>query len=271
MFGMRRKLMHKFIVFLVFAGKGGTGKSTVASNLACRLSRHLQAEGKGRRVGLLDADLETPSVAYLFGLQDLKHTRNPDTRRVITVHHKDYPNLDIFSMGSMPFVGEDSGTFWDKEMFRDHVLQSLIDVDWDIRYLIVDLPAGIDQSIAVFQEVLRKIHGVILVTQPSGVSANDVGKAITACKDLKIPIMGVIENMSEFKCPECGRVSHPLGKDGGYRLATKRGLPLLGNIPLLERASGAGDRKDPYFQDPRKTLDTTAELIYDTRLGFWRR
>lgn len=274
---MVRKLLNTQKVYLVFAGKGGTGKSTVASNIACHLARkhaELQKSGmkfKRNRIGILDADIETPSVAYIFGLQDTKHERNPDNRKLIPVHPKDYDNIDIFSMGSMPFVHSDLGTFWDKEEMGQFVLQSIIDVDWkDVNTLVVDLPAGIDQSLEVFKNTFKKIHGVIIVTQPSGIACNDVSKAISACKDLKLPIVGIIENMSGFKCDKCGARHNPFGESGARKLSEKHGIDVIGRIPLMEEVSRAGDSGNPMFHDPEGIFVRVANDIYKTKLGLWR-
>jgi ATP-binding protein involved in chromosome partitioning len=266
-----RKLLNTQKIFLVFAGKGGTGKSTVASNLACHLSKAMAGKKlKRNRVGILDADIETPSISYLFGLQEIKHERDPDTRRLIPLSPSRYKNIDIYSMGSMPFISEELGTFWEKEEMRQFLIQSIIDVNWSkCNTIIVDLPAGIDQSIQVFHDVFKKIHGVIIVTQPSGVCVNDVQKAITTCQDLKVPIVGIVENMAGYVCPSCNHHSNPFGRSGASKLASKFELEVIGRIPLMEEISSKGDSGDPCFKDPEGVLDEVTRRIMNTRLNIW--
>jgi ATP-binding protein involved in chromosome partitioning len=220
-------------VIAVAAGKGGVGKSTVAVNLALALAKH------GARVGLLDADVFGPSIPTMLGAPEEPPTATDKSRIVPAVHH----GLRVISVGF--FVDKDEAVVWRGPMVHRLLQQFLADVDWgDLDYLVCDLPPGTgDVQLSLSQ--LIPIAGAVMVTTPQEVAIVDVVKGIAMFEKVEIPILGIVENMSYYKCPACGHTDEIFSHGGGKRLAQEVGATFFGEIPIDTRIRFGGDAGVP--------------------------
>ncbi|MEZ4358729.1 MAG: iron-sulfur cluster carrier protein ApbC [Kofleriaceae bacterium] len=220
-------------VIAVAAGKGGVGKSTVAVNLALAL-----AQG-GAKVGLLDADVFGPSIPTMLGDPEVPPQASAQSRIVPAVHH----GLQVISVGF--FVDKQEAVVWRGPMVHRLLQQFLGDVDWgELDYLICDLPPGTgDVQLSLSQ--LIPIAGAVMVTTPQEVSIIDVVKGIAMFEKVEIPILGIVENMSYYKCPACGHHDEIFSHGGGQRLAQELGAPFFGEIPIDTRIRFGGDSGVP--------------------------
>jgi ATP-binding protein involved in chromosome partitioning len=218
-------------VVLVMSGKGGVGKSTIATNLAVGLAR------SGARVGLLDADLYGPSVPTMLGASG---RLMGDGQKIIPIERL---GIKLVSIG---FLLEDahSAVVWRGPMLHGALVQFLRDVDWGtLDYLVLDLPPGTgDVAITLSQKV--KASGAVLVTTPQRVAVDDVVRVVTMCEKMQIPVLGVVENQSYFVC-EHGVRYELFGAGGGRRVAELAAAPLLGQIPLHPLVRQWGDDGTP--------------------------
>ncbi len=221
---------------LVFSGKGGVGKSTVAANLAATLA------DRGHRVGLLDIDFHGPSIPMLFGLQGQK----TGMRRGRIEPIQPSPNLRVMSLAFL-IENPDDAVIWRGPMKMGVIEQLLRDVDWgDTEYLIIDSPPGTgDEPLSVCQLIPDATGGVV-VTTPQQLSVSDVRRSIKFCSRLSLPVLGVIENMSGFVCPHCGELSNVFKEGGGEALAREAGVQFLGRLPMDSRVMEAGDSGIPF-------------------------
>lgn len=220
-------------VIAVAAGKGGVGKSTVAVNLALALQRH------GAKVGLLDADVFGPSIPTMLGTPEVPASAGKDSR-IIPANHQ---GLKVISVGF--FVDKDEAVVWRGPMVHRLLQQFLGDVDWgELDYLVCDLPPGTgDVQLSLSQ--LIPIAGSVMVTTPQEVSIVDVVKGIAMFEKVEIPILGIVENMSYYKCPACGHTDEIFSHGGGKRLAQEVGCEFFGEIPIDTRIRFGGDAGVP--------------------------
>ena len=222
-------------VILVMSGKGGVGKSTVASNLALALSR------MGHAVGLLDADIYGPSIPTMFGI----------TGQPVNHEGKIQPlqrfGVKLMSIG---FLLEDpkSAVVWRGPMLHGALLQFLRDVNWGkLDFLLLDLPPGTgDVSLTLAQKV--KTTGAVIVTTPQEVALQDVYKSVSMAQKVGIPLLGVVENESFFLCDGCDKRHELFGSGGGQSIADFAQAPLLGQIPLHPSVRQWGDAGTPVGQ-----------------------
>jgi ATP-binding protein involved in chromosome partitioning len=219
-------------VLAVASGKGGVGKSTVATNLAAALTALVP------RVGLLDADVYGPSVPLMLGIDD-KMRAGAGGRLVPIERH----GLRVMSMGM--FLTDDTPVIWRGPMLTKLITEFLRNTDWgELDVLVLDLPPGTgDIQLTLTQQL--PITGGIIVTTPQDVALADVRRGIKMFQQMNAPVLGVIENMSFHRCPSCGTVSEPFGHGGARRLAQETGLPLLGEVPLARVIREAGDQGAP--------------------------
>ncbi|MFO1029792.1 MAG: Mrp/NBP35 family ATP-binding protein [Planctomycetota bacterium] len=231
-------------VIAVSSGKGGVGKSTVAVNLACALSR------AGAKVGILDADVYGPNVPLMLGLSG-----QPTTANQKIVPFEKY-GLQVMSMALL--VAEDQPVIWRGPMLHSAVRQFLFDVAWhDLDYLVVDLPPGTgDAQLSLSQQA--HLMGAVIVTTPQDVSVLDVKKAIRMFQTVNVPILGVVENMSWFTPPGSTERYHLFGQGGGQRIEREFGVPLLGQIPIELAVREGGDRGEPITLAQPGSVSATA-------------
>jgi ATP-binding protein involved in chromosome partitioning len=219
-------------ILAVGAGKGGVGKSTTSVNLAVALQR------KGARVGLMDADVYGPNIPQMLGSTDSPEV-SEDKKMIPPEAH----GLKVISMGML--VPADQPVIWRGPMLHGAVQQFMRDVAWgELDYLIVDLPPGTgDIALSMAQSV--PMAGAVVVTTPQGVSVSDVRKAVAMFRQLNIPILGVVENMSYFVCGHCSERTDIFGNGGGSRMAEDMGIPFLGEVPIDTRVRSGGDEGQP--------------------------
>jgi ATP-binding protein involved in chromosome partitioning len=222
-------------VVAVSSGKGGVGKSTVAVNLACALSR------LGARVGLLDADVYGPNVPIMLGLQGRPEEAVVDGKK--KMRPLDAHGLQVMSIGFL--VADDQPVIWRGPMLNSAVRTFLFDVAWrDLDYLIVDLPPGTgDAQLSLSQQA--HIMGAVIVTTPQDVSVADVRRAIRMFQTVKVPVIGVVENMAFFTPPGATERFEIFGRGGGARVAMEFDVPLLGQVPIDLDLRVGGDSGRP--------------------------
>ena len=220
-------------IIAVAAGKGGVGKSTVSTNLAAALSR------LGARVGILDADVYGPSIPQMMGSPEEPAGTEAGNKIVPAIHY----DMKVISIGF--FVERGGAVIWRGPMVHKLLQQFIEDVEWgELDYLIVDLPPGTgDAQLSLSQ--LIPVGGAVIVTTPQEVSLIDVVKAISMFKNVEIPILGIVENMSYYKCPSCGHHDEIFSHGGGKSLAQEMGVPLLAELPLHAQVRHGGDAGRP--------------------------
>jgi ATP-binding protein involved in chromosome partitioning len=229
------RIKHKVIVL---SGKGGVGKSTIATNIAVALSL------KGQKVGLMDVDIHGPSIPKMLGLEGT--TLRGTEVGLTPVVYSD--NLRVISIGFI-LRSENDAVIWRAPLKHKLIRDFLTDVKWgELDYLVVDSPPGTgDEPLSVVQ-LLGDADGAIVVTTPQNVSLTDVRKAITFCRQVNLPVIGVVENMSGFVCPYCGKNVDIFKKGGGQEMAREMVVPFLGRIPLEPKIVETGDSGKPYLQ-----------------------
>lgn len=225
----RSKLPGIGRIIAVASGKGGVGKSTVATNLALALQRW------GAKVGLLDADVFGPSVPQMLGEPTQPAGGTPEKRIGPAV----YFGMKVMSVAF--FIEKNDAVVWRGPMVHKLLQQFVEDVDWgELDYLVVDLPPGTgDVQLSLSQ--LVPIHGAVMVTTPQEVAIIDVVKGVSMFKKVEIPLLGVVENMSYYVCPACGHHDEIFSRGGGRKLAESIGAPFLGEIPLDAKVRFGGD------------------------------
>jgi len=222
-------------VVVVGSGKGGVGKSTIAANVACVLAR------KGYRIGLMDADLHGPSMGMMFGVDP--STGSPLTSPGGAILPLEKYNLKLMSMGFL--IDEDQPIIWRGPMLNKALSQFMTEVDWgDLDILFIDLPPGTgDIQISLVQSA--NVSGAIIVSTPQDIAFLDAKKAIAMFRAVQVPILGVIENMSSFICPNCGFETPIFGRGGIRRAAQSMNLPFFGEIPIDIEIRTTGDTGAP--------------------------
>lgn len=220
---------HRMLI-AVGAGKGGVGKSTVATNLAIALAR------TGKRVGLVDADVYGPSQPTLLGT-DAKPTAEKDRLIPVEAH-----GLRFLSLGQLVSPGH--ALAWRGPMATG-ALAKLIEADWgDAEMLVVDLPPGTgDVQLSLIQK--SRPDGAIIVSTPQDLSLIDATRAIDLFRKMDVPVLGIVENMAGYICPHCGEGSDPFGSGGAEAAAAEIGVPFLGRLPLSPAIRAASDAGNP--------------------------
>ena len=228
-------------IITVTSGKGGVGKSTVAANLAVSLA------GQGAKVGLLDVDIHGPSIPQLLGISATPDQVITQSEPPLLSPVRASPNLCVMSTAFL-LGHRDAAVIWRGPMKHNVIKQFLKDVAWgDLDYLIVDSPPGTgDEPLAAVQ-LLGNATGAVIVTTPQELAISDVRKCVTFCRQLDLPILGVVENMSGFVCPSCGECIAIFKSGGGQSMAESLKIPFLTRIPIDPRLVEAGDSGISYL------------------------
>ena len=245
--------VRRFIA--VASGKGGVGKSTTAANLAVALKL------EGLRVGILDADIYGPSQPRMLGVSGRPASAGGDM-----VSPLENYGVKLMSMGLL--VPDDTAMIWRGPMVQSALTQMLDNVAWgELDVIIVDLPPGTgDIQISLAQQV--NLTGVVIVSTPQDIALLDVVKALTMFEKAEVPILGMIQNMAMWKCPNCGREDHIFGEGGVATEAGRRGVEMLGEVPLSLSVRAGGDGGTPVVvAEPRseqaKTFRAIARRLID--------
>jgi ATP-binding protein involved in chromosome partitioning len=218
-------------IVAVGAGKGGVGKTTLAVNIAAALA------ARGSRVGLIDGDIYGPNVPMMLGVQGQLMA---DGEKIVPAEQF---GIKVVSMGFL--ANDDSPVIWRGPMLHSVIRQFFHDVKWgELDYLVIDMPPGTgDVALSLSQTV--PVAGAIVVTTPQEVSLADSRRAVRMYQKLNIPVLGLIENMSFFACPNCQHESDIFGRGGGERTAEAMEVPFLGRIPIYEPIRRGGDAGQP--------------------------
>ena len=218
-------------VVAVASGKGGVGKSTVATNLAIRMAQ------LGHRIGLLDVDIYGPSIPMMLGIHDKP--------RVIENRVQPFERYGIKAMSLGFIVDTDTPVIWRGPMVMKAIEQMLSDVDWgELDYMILDLPPGTgDAQLTVTQKI--PLAGAVIVTTPQDVALADARKGLAMFRKVNVAVVGIVENMSTFICPHCGHASDVFKRGGGERTAAELDTAFLGRIPLDPAIVEGGDAGVP--------------------------
>jgi ATP-binding protein involved in chromosome partitioning len=240
-----RQIKHQI---LVLSGKGGVGKSTVAVNLATSLAL------SGKSVGLLDIDIHGPSIPRILNLEG--KTVRAAGNEILPI--KIAENLKVMSIGFL-LRGSNEAVIWRGPMKYQMIKQFLKDVQWGrLDFLIVDSPPGTgDEPLSVVQ-LLENADGAIIVTTPQEVALSDVRKCISFCRNLNLPILGVLENMSGFVCPNCGQKIDIFSSGGGEQMSKQMYVPFLGRIPIDPQIVQACDSGRPFVYHYNQTQTAKA-------------
>ncbi|MGQ0712268.1 MAG: Mrp/NBP35 family ATP-binding protein [Gemmatimonadaceae bacterium] len=218
-------------IIAISSGKGGVGKSTVATNVAIALAQ------SGARVGLMDADIYGPNIPRMMGIDEPPPVEN---ERILPLEAH---GVKLMSLGFM--VARDAPAIWRGPIIMKVITQFLRDVVWgELDYFLVDMPPGTgDAQLSLVQAT--KVHGAVIVTTPQEVAVGDALRGAKMFERVGVPVLGVVENMSYFACAHCGKPSPLFGSGGGARLAREINVPLLGEIPLYPRVLEGGDTGRP--------------------------
>jgi len=207
---------------MVMSGKGGVGKSTIAANLAARLAE------RGYKVGLLDADIHGPSIPKMFGIEDKK----PDVDENGIVPIQVTENLKVMSIALL-IEDKDSPIIWRGPAKMGAIKQFLEEVSWGkLDYLFIDLPPGTGDEPLSIAQLIEKLDGSVVVTTPQDVALLSVRKSLTFASMLKVPVIGIVENMSGMKCPHCNERIDIYGTGGVEKAAADFNVPVLAQLPL---------------------------------------
>jgi Mrp family chromosome partitioning ATPase len=237
-----KKIKYKIAVI---SGKGGVGKSTVTANLAMAFAM------QGSRVGILDADIHGPCIPKMLGLKGQTLKGSPcGTLSPVT------GQLGI-KVASMDFLlkNDETPVIWRGPLKVRLIQQFLSDISWgELDFLFIDLPPGTGDEPLTVMQLIPDMDGVVIVTMPSEVSEAVVKKSVTFAKQIGVPVIGIIENLSGYVCPDCGKKIDIFKSGGGKRIARDLSVPYLGNIPIDPKVCDNSDSGTPFISsDPQRT------------------
>lgn len=232
---------------IVMSGKGGVGKSTTAVNLAFALVE------KGFKVGLLDIDLHGPSVPTMCGVAGKRPQASEEG-----IFPLEVSGLKLMSIGFL-LASPSQATIMRGPMKHGAIQQLLTDVVWgELDYLLIDCPPGTGDEPLSAVQLLGKGATAVVVTTPQEVALIDVEKSLSFCRELKLPVVGLIENMSGFVCPHCNKVSDIFKSGGGDKLAERTGVAMLAKVPLDPKIVASGDDGKPYILSHPESISSEA-------------
>ena len=221
---------------IVMSGKGGVGKTSVSVNLSYALAL------MGREVGLVDIDLHGPNIAKMLGVEGQNFTGSDNGIEPVRV----LPNLKAASI-SFAAANPDMPIIWRGPLKMSAIRQFLEEINWgELDYLIIDSPPGTGDEPLSACQLIPEVSGAVIVTTPQDVAILDARKSVFFARQLKIPVIGIIENMSGFVCPHCGKETPIFKKGGGERAAKDLGVPFLGRIPFDPRLVELADEGTPF-------------------------
>jgi len=227
---IQETLKHITHKLMVMSGKGGVGKSSVSVNLATALAT------MGHKVGLMDVDIHGPDIPRMLGIQG--NLQANDDKKIVPARYS--PRLSVVSIESL-MPDKDEAIIWRGPAKHAAIRQFVGDVDWgDLDYLIIDAPPGTGDEPLTVAHLIKDAQAII-VTTPQEVALADVRKSIRFCRQVKMEILGLVENMSGYACPKCGEILNIFGTDGGRRTAEEKGVNFLGKIPLDPSLVALGD------------------------------
>jgi Mrp family chromosome partitioning ATPase len=228
-------IKHKLVIM---SGKGGVGKSTVTVNLALGLAK------KGHKVGIIDADITGPDVPLIMGVQGKRIEGSPEG--LIPVEGP--MGIKIISMDFL-IRDPSQAVIWRGPLKMGAIKQFLIDVVWgDLDFLLVDLPPGTSDEPLSIAQLIKDVDGAIIITTPQAVSLLDIRKAITFSRAVEMPVMGIIENMSGFKCPHCGKDVEIFPSANTLVVAKEMGITYLGKIPIDPNLAADTDKGTNFLE-----------------------
>ncbi|WGI17481.1 Mrp/NBP35 family ATP-binding protein [Methanonatronarchaeum sp. AMET-Sl] len=242
--------INKSIV--VMSGKGGVGKSTVAANIAMQLSN------EKNKVGLMDCDIHGPSIPKIIGAKQ-KPTQNKKTINPIETE----TGIKTISIGSLQ-PETDEPVIWRGPLKMKAIEQFFTDVNWGkLDYLIFDLPPGTGDEPLTIAQILPNPDGTVIVTTPQEVALQTIRKSVKFAEKVNLPIIGLIENMSGFKCPNCQETTNIFGSGGGKKLALELEIPFLGKIPLDPEIMESGEQGNPIVNNKKSKTSKQFQKITD--------
>jgi len=243
---------------LIMSNKGGVGKSTIAVNFAALLA------ARGLKTGLLDIDIHGPSLARMTGLEGEPLVSDGQFIEPLEVA----PNLKMISMGSL-MKGGDTPVIWRGPMKLGVLKQFLSDVNWgDLDALVIDSPPGTGDEPLTICQLIPEMAGAVVVTTGQAVALLDSRKAVNFLKQLGIPVLGILENMTSFHCPHCAREINLFKTGGGRQAAEEMGVPFLGSVPFDPAMVDAGDDGKVYaLENPQEPPSKAIKAALDAALA----
>ena len=245
---LEEKLFHIRCKVMVMSGKGGVGKSTVATNLAASLAL------RGYQVGILDADLHGPDVPRMLGIEGRHLISKGDGVEPVEV-------FAGFKAVSMALLAQDpdKAIVWRGPLKHSAIRQFLGDMNWgDLDFLFIDLPPGTGDEALSVSKLIKGVNGAVIVTTPQDVALLDSRKAVSFSKQLEIPVLGIVENMSGMVCPHCGERIDLFKIGGGEKAAKDLGVPFLGRIPIDPGVVLSCDSGEPFVAKADESLAKAA-------------
>ena len=240
-----KDVKHKIVVL---SGKGGVGKTTVATNLAMSFAK------KGLKTGILDVDIYGPNVPKLLGLEG----KHPHVLDKMMIPVKGPLGLRVMSMGFL-LEKNDDAVAWRGPLVGKVIQQFLSDVIWgELDVMVVDLPPGTGDEILSILQSIPDIDGVVIVSTPQEVAVLDARRAIRLVERMEVPVLGIIENMSEFVCPNCGKIYRLFGDGVTQKAANEFGIQHLGSLPLDPRIISLSDKGTPFVEEVPESEATQA-------------
>lgn len=245
---LQEKLFHIRHKIMVMSGKGGVGKSTVAINLAASLAL------RGYQVGILDADLHGPDVPKMLGIEGQHLLSSGNGVEPVEV-------FAGFKAVSMALLGQepDKAIIWRGPLKHSAIKQFLGGVNWgDLDFLFIDLPPGTGDEPLSVSKLIQQVDGAVIVTTPQDVALLDSRKAVSFSKQINIPVLGIVENMSGMACPHCGEKINLFKIGGGEKAAAELGVPFLGRIPIDPTVVLSCDSGEPIVSNANESVAKTA-------------
>lgn len=234
------KIKHTIVVL---SGKGGVGKSTVSANLAFALSE------KGYDVGLMDCDIHGPSIPKILGVEDKRPVSTQTGISPVSIS----PKLKVTSMGFL-LQDKDSPVIWRGPLKMAAIKQFIGDFNWgNLDFLIVDLPPGTGDEPLSIAQLIPNSDGAVIVTTPQDVALVSVRKSINFVKKMNMPVIGIVENMSGFRCPHCNKEIDIFKTGGGEKASADFQINFLGKVPIDPKIVTTGDTGEPFLIENSST------------------